>query len=85
MMSTIERSIEVEAPLRIVYNQWTEFEEFPRFMEGVREVWQLADRRRLGASRSRRRRRSEKPRSRSKFQTNASRGAAVPARRTGGW
>ena len=42
-MSTIERSIEVEAPLSTVYNQWTQFEEFPQFMEGVDEVRQLDD------------------------------------------
>jgi uncharacterized membrane protein len=40
-MATIEKSIEVEAPVRAVYNQWTQFEDFPRFMEGVREVRQL--------------------------------------------
>ena len=44
-MATIEKSIEVDAPLRTVYNQWTQFEEFPRFMEGVEEVRQLDDRR----------------------------------------
>jgi uncharacterized membrane protein len=42
-MSTIEESIEVEAPLATVYNQWTQFEEFPRFMDGVEEVRQLDD------------------------------------------
>jgi uncharacterized membrane protein len=42
-MSTIEQSIEVEAPLRAVYDQWTQFEEFPRFMDGVEEVRQLDD------------------------------------------
>jgi uncharacterized membrane protein len=42
-MSTIEQSIEVEAPLSTVYNQWTQFEEFPRFMDGVEEVRQLDD------------------------------------------
>ena len=42
-MSTIEQSIEVEAPVRPVYNQWTQFEEFPRFMEGVQHVKQLDD------------------------------------------
>ena len=42
-MTTIEESIEIEAPLREVYNQWTQFEEFPRFMEGVEEVRQLDD------------------------------------------
>ena len=40
-MSTIEQSIEVSAPVRPVYNQWTQFEEFPRFMEGVEEIRQL--------------------------------------------
>jgi uncharacterized membrane protein len=42
-MSTIEQSIEVDAPLSTVYNQWTQFEEFPQFMEGVDEVRQLDD------------------------------------------
>jgi uncharacterized membrane protein len=44
-MATIEKSIEVNAPLRAVYNQWTQFEDFPRFMEGVEEVRQLDDKR----------------------------------------
>jgi uncharacterized membrane protein len=39
----IEQSIEVQAPLSTVYNQWTQFEEFPQFMEGVEEVRQLDD------------------------------------------
>src|SRR3569832_1266431 len=42
-MATIQQSIEVNVPLRTAYNQWTQFEEFPRFMEGVREVRQLDD------------------------------------------
>ena len=44
-MERIKKSIEVERPLRDVYNQWTQFEEFPRFMEGVKEVRQLDDQR----------------------------------------
>jgi uncharacterized membrane protein len=44
-METIEKSIEVERPVNAVYNQWTQFEEFPQFMEGVKEVRQLDDRR----------------------------------------
>ena len=44
-MSTIEQSIDVNVPVHTVYNQWTQFEEFPRFMEGVEEVRQLDERR----------------------------------------
>jgi uncharacterized membrane protein len=44
-MSTIEQSIDVNVPVRTAYNQWTQFEEFPRFMEGVKEVRQLDDKR----------------------------------------
>ena len=40
-MATIEESVEVEVPVRTAYNQWTQFEEFPQFMEGVEEVRQL--------------------------------------------
>jgi uncharacterized membrane protein len=42
-MPTIEQSIEVDVPVRTAYNQWTQFEEFPRFMAGVEEVRQLDD------------------------------------------
>jgi uncharacterized membrane protein len=42
-MARIEKDIEVNAPIRSVYNQWTQFEEFPAFMEGVREVRQIDD------------------------------------------
>jgi uncharacterized membrane protein len=42
-MSTIEQSIEVNVPLQTAYNQWTQFEDFPRFMEGVEEIRQLDD------------------------------------------
>jgi len=42
-MSTIEKSIEVNVPVRMAYNQWTQFEEFPNFMEGVKQVTQLDD------------------------------------------
>ena len=42
-MATVNESIEVEAPLQTVYNQWTQFEEFPQFMEGVKSVRQLDD------------------------------------------
>jgi uncharacterized membrane protein len=42
-MATIEQSIEVAVPVSVAYNQWTQFEEFPSFMEGVEQVRQLDD------------------------------------------
>jgi uncharacterized membrane protein len=43
-MSTVKEAVEVGVPVRTAYNQWTQFEEFPNFMEGVQEVRQLDDR-----------------------------------------
>ncbi|WP_133910872.1 SRPBCC family protein [Streptomyces sp. NBC_00582] len=43
-MSTVKEAVDVDVPLRAAYGQWTQFEEFPRFMEGVEEVRQLDDR-----------------------------------------
>ena len=40
-MATIEQSIEVIAPIRAVYNQWTQFEEYPRFLEVIAEILPL--------------------------------------------
>jgi uncharacterized membrane protein len=40
---TIDASIEVNAPVAVAYNQWTQFEDFPLFMEGVEHVQQLDD------------------------------------------
>ncbi len=42
-MPRFEESIQVDVPVRVAYNQWTQFEEFPRFMEGVERVVQLND------------------------------------------
>jgi uncharacterized membrane protein len=42
-MASIEKSIEVRVPVHTAYNQWTQFEDFPRFMEGVQEVRQIDD------------------------------------------
>ena len=41
--SEILETIDVEVPVRTAYNQWTQFEEFPRFMLGVKFVKQLDD------------------------------------------
>ncbi len=43
MTATVEKSIDVEVPVHTAYNQWTQFETFPQFMEGVVEVKQLSD------------------------------------------
>lgn len=43
-MSKVKETVEVEVPVRTAYNQWTQFEEFPNFMEGVEEVRQVDDR-----------------------------------------
>src|SRR4029450_6546238 len=45
MTTKVEKSIQVDVPLSTVYNQWTQFEEFPHFMGGVKEVRQLGDQR----------------------------------------
>jgi len=41
-MGSVERSIEVGVPVSTAYNQWTQFESFPRFMEGVDRVDQVS-------------------------------------------
>jgi carbon monoxide dehydrogenase subunit G len=43
MSTKVEKSILVNVPLSIAYNQWTQFEEFPHFMSGVKSVTQLDD------------------------------------------
>jgi len=44
-MASTEKSIDVNVPIRMAYNQWTQFEDFPRFMQGVQAVQQLDDKR----------------------------------------
>jgi uncharacterized membrane protein len=44
-MKTILKAIEVDSPVHRVYNQWTRFEDFPRFMHGVKKVILLDDQR----------------------------------------
>ena len=43
MGSRVEESIEVDVPVRTAYDQWTRFEEFPQFMQGVEGVRQIDD------------------------------------------
>ena len=43
MTTKVEKTVVVDVPLSTVYNQWTQFEEFPQFMGGVEKVTQLAD------------------------------------------
>jgi uncharacterized membrane protein len=43
MTAKVEKSIDVDVPVHTAYNQWTQFETFPEFMEGVVEVKQLSD------------------------------------------
>jgi uncharacterized membrane protein len=42
-MAHIEQSIEVDVPVGVAYDQWTQFESFPQFMEGVKSVTQRDD------------------------------------------
>ena len=40
-MARIQKDIVVDVPVEVAYDQWTQFESFPKFMEGVKEVVQL--------------------------------------------
>ncbi len=42
-MAEVTESIDVDVPVRSAYNQWTQFEQFPEFMDGVKQVDQLED------------------------------------------
>ena len=42
-MSNVTKSVDVNVPVRTAYDQWTQFEQFPRFMEGVKSVTQADD------------------------------------------
>jgi uncharacterized membrane protein len=44
-MPTINDSVQVNVPVHVAYNQWTQFEDFPRFMTGVEEVKQVDEKR----------------------------------------
>jgi uncharacterized membrane protein len=43
MESSIVETIEINVPVRTAYNQWTQFEDFPQFMDSVKEIRQLDD------------------------------------------
>jgi uncharacterized membrane protein len=43
-MGTVTKEIEVDVPISVAYNQWTQFESFPAFMSGVNSITQLTDR-----------------------------------------
>jgi uncharacterized membrane protein len=42
-MSQIQQSVDVDVPVSVAYNQWTQFESFPQFMSGVESITQLDD------------------------------------------
>ncbi|QGQ19437.1 cyclase [Cellulomonas sp. JZ18] len=42
-MPTIEQTIDVDVPVRTAYDQWTQFEDFPHFMNGVEQITQVSD------------------------------------------
>ena len=44
-MTSVDKKIEVDMPVQTVYNQWTQFEDYPLFMEGVQQVQQIANER----------------------------------------
>jgi len=42
-MSSVVESVDVDVPVNVAYNQWTQFESFPEFMGGVEEIRQVDD------------------------------------------
>src|SRR3954453_13288017 len=43
LMAQVQESVDVDVPVRTAYNQWTQFESFPNFMDGVVSITQLDD------------------------------------------
>lgn len=43
IVSTVEESIDVDVPVSVAYNQWTQFESFPEFMNGVESITQVSE------------------------------------------
>jgi uncharacterized membrane protein len=78
------RSLVVNVPVQMACNQWTQFEGFPRFMEGVESVRQLSDTRLHWRATIGGKSRSGTPRSQNNAPMNASPGqAAAGTRNTG--
>ena len=42
-MASVQESVDVDVPIRVAYDQWTQFESFPKFMGGVERITQLDD------------------------------------------
>jgi uncharacterized membrane protein len=42
-VSQVQESVDVHVPIRTAYDQWTQFESFPQFMDGVESITQLDD------------------------------------------
>ena len=82
-MKTIEESIEIAVPVSTAYNQWTQFESFPRFMDGIDRVEQRSDTRLRGWPTSEARSANGTPTSRSSIRTSASREGEGPGRPNG--
>ena len=78
-MSLIQKSIELNVPARTAYNQWTQFEEFPKFMEGVKEVKQLDDKRLQWKANIAGKKKNGTRKSQSRFRMNVSPGRAGEA------
>ena len=81
-MASIIKTVEVDVPVRVAYDQWTQFETFPEFMEGVDEVRQIDDTHLHWVADVAGSPRSGTRRSPSRSRTCVSRGPARPARRT---
>ena len=42
-MAEVQKSVDVDVPVGTAYNQWTQFESFPQFMDGVESITQTTD------------------------------------------
>ena len=81
-MVSVTKSVDVEAPLSTVYNQWTQFEDFPQFMGGVDQITAIDDRTLTGSPALAVSGASSTPRSPNSILTSGSRGRAPTARLT---